>query len=78
MGMLSGLGLHPGLTSKGLNALMGMPFLWGLVSGPSSHFSNPISYPLALVHDVRGKRVVTFLVSDAISTCLLGDGLVKA
>ena len=41
MGMPSGLGLHPGLASKGLNASMGMPLLWGLASGPASPFFKP-------------------------------------
>ena len=41
MGMPNGLGLHPGLASKGLNASMGMPLIWGLASGPASPFFKP-------------------------------------
>ena len=78
MGMPSGLGLHPGLASKGLNALMGMPLLWGLASGPSSSFFKPYQLPPSPCAQRALARAVTFLVLDAISTCLLGAGLVKA
>ena len=56
----------------------GMPLLWGLASGLASPFFKP--YPLPPSPYVRRAwaRAVTFLVLDAISTCLLGAGLVKA
>ena len=78
MGMLNGLGLHPRLASKGLNALMGVPLLWGLASGPSSPFFKPYQLPPSPCARRARARAVTFLVSDTISTCLLGAGLVKA
>ena len=78
MGMPNGLGLHPGLASKGLNASTGMPLLWGLASGPVSPFFKPYQLPPSPCVRREWARVVTFLVSDAISTCLLGAGLVKA
>ena len=78
MGMPSGLGLHPGLASKGLNALMGMPLLWGLASGPASPFFKPYQLPLSPCVRRAWARAVTFLVSNVISMCLLGAGLVKA
>ena len=78
MGMLSGLGLHPGLASKDLNSLMGMPLLWVLASGPSSPFFKPYQLPPSPCARLVWARAVTFIVSDAISTCLLGAGLVKA
>ena len=50
----------------------------GLASGPTSPFFKP--YQLPPSHSVRCAwvRDVTFLVSDAISTCLIEVGLVKA
>ena len=78
MGMPSGLGLHHGLASKNLNASMGMPLLWGLVSGLASPFFKPYQLPPSPCVRRAWARAVTFLVSDAISTCLLGAGLVKA
>ena len=78
MGMPSGLGLHLGLASKGLNASMGMPLLWGLASGPASPFFKPYQLPSSPCVRRAWARAITFLVSDAISTCLLGAGLVKA
>ena len=78
MGMPSGLGLHPGLASKVLNASTGMPLLWGLASGPTSPFFKPYQLPPSPCVRRAWARSVTFLVSDAISTCLLEAGLVKA
>ena len=78
MGMPNGLGLHPGLASKGLNASMGMPLLWGLASGPASPFFKPYQLPPNPCVQRAWATAVTFLVSDAISTCLLRAGLVKA
>ena len=77
MGMPNGLDLHPGLASKGLNALMGMSFLWGLASGSSSPFFKPYQLPPSPCARRAWARAVMFLVSDAIFTCLLGAGLVK-
>ena len=50
----------------------------GLASEPASPFFKP--YQLSPSPCVRcaWARAVTFLVSDAISTCLLGAGLVRA
>ena len=78
MGMPSGLGLHPGLASKGLNASTSLPLLWGLVSGPVSPFFKLYQFPPSPCVRRAWARVVTFLVSDAISTCLLEAGLDKA
>ena len=78
MGMPNGLGLHPGLALKGSNASMGMPLLWGLVSGPASPFFKPYQLPPSPCVRRAWARAVTFLVLDAISMCLLGAGLVKA
>ena len=78
MDMPSGLGLHPWLASKGLNASMGMPLLWGLASGTASPFFKPYQLPPSPYVRRAWARTVTFLISDAIFTCLLGAGLVKA
>ena len=50
----------------------------GLASGPASPFFKP--YQLPPSHCVRyaWARTITLLVSDAISTCLFGAGLVRA
>ena len=48
MGIPNGLGLHPGLESKGLNASMGMPLLWGLASGLASPCFKPYQYGFPL------------------------------
>ena len=50
----------------------------GLVSGPASPFFKPYQLPPNPCVRCAWARVVTFLVSDAISTCLLEAGLVKA
>ena len=78
MGMPSRLGLHLGLASESLNASMGMPLLWGLVSGPASPFFKPYQLPPSPCVRRAWARAVTFLISDATSTCLFGAGLVKA
>ena len=67
-----------GWRQKGLNASMGMPLLCGLASGPASPFFKPYQLPPSPCVWRAWARAVTFLVSDAISTCLLGAGLVKA
>ena len=64
--------------SKGPNASMGMPLLWGLASGTASPFFKPYQLPPSPCVRRVWARAVTFLVSDAISACLLGDRLVKA
>ena len=63
---------------KGLNASMGMSLLWGLASGPASPFFKLYQLPPSPCVQRAWARAVTFLVSDAISTCLLGARLVKA
>ena len=50
----------------------------GLASGPASPFFNPHQLPPSPCVRCVWARAVTFFVSDAISTCLLGAGLVKA
>ena len=70
--------LHPRCRQKGLNASIGMPLLWGLASGPTNPFFKPYQLPPSPCVRRVWERVVTFLVSDAISTCPLGAGLVKA
>ena len=50
----------------------------GLASGPASPFFKPYQLPPNPCVRCAWARVVTFLVLDAISTCLLGAGLVMA
>ena len=50
----------------------------GLVSGPTSPFFKPYQLPPSPCVRCAWARAVTFLVSDAISTGLLGARLVKA
>ena len=50
----------------------------GLASGPASPFFKPYQLPPSPCVRCAWARAVMFLVSDVISTCLLGDGLVKA
>ena len=50
----------------------------GLASGPASPFFKSYQLPPSPCVRCACARAVTFLVSDAISTCLLGAGLVKA
>ena len=50
----------------------------GLVSGPASPFFKPYQLPPSPCVQCAWARAVTFLVLDAISTCLLGAGLVRA
>ena len=50
----------------------------GLASGPASPLFKPYQLPPSPCVRCAWARVVTFLVSDSISTCLLGVGLVKA
>ena len=49
----SGLGLSFGLAQRGMDIALGTPFLWNSRVGLRAHFSNPISYPPALVYGVR-------------------------
>ena len=56
----------------------GRASLLGLVSGPASPFFKPYQLPPSPCVGCAWARAVTFLVPDAISTCLLGAGLVKA
>ena len=50
----------------------------GLTSGPASPFFEPYQLPPSPCLRCAWARAVTFLVLDAISTCLLGAGLVRA
>ena len=50
----------------------------GLASGPASPFFKPYQLPPSPCVRYAWARAVTFLVSDEISTCLLGVGLVRA
>ena len=50
----------------------------GLASGLTTPFFKPYQLPPSPCVRCAWARAVTFLVSDAISTCLLGAGLVKA
>ena len=50
----------------------------GLVSGPASPFFKPYQLPPSPCVRCAWARAVTFLVSNAISTCLLGAWLVRA
>ena len=50
----------------------------GMASGPTSRFFKPYQLRPSLCVRCAWARAVTFLVSDAISTCLLRAGLVKA
>ena len=54
------------------------PASWAWGVGLRAYFSNPISCPPSPCVRYAWARAVTFLVSGAISTCLLGAGLVKA
>ena len=73
---------------------MGKPFLWGLASGLAcfvglGSFLGLVSGPVSLIFQTLSiapspcvrcmwARVLTFLTSGAISTCLIGAGLVRA
>ena len=50
----------------------------GLASGPASPFFQTLQLPPSPCVRCEWARPVTFLIPDAISTCLLGAGLVKA
>ena len=50
----------------------------GLASGPATPFFIPYQLPPSPCVRCAWARAVTLLVSDAISTCLLGAGFVKA
>ena len=50
----------------------------GSASGPASPFFKPYQLPPSPYVRCAWARAVTFLVSDAISTCLLEAGLVRA
>ena len=52
--------------------------LLGLMSGPARLFLKPYQLPPSPWVRCTWARVVSLLVSDAISTCLFGSGLVKA
>ena len=56
---------------------MGAPSL-GLASRPASPFFKPYNFPPSPCVRCAWARAVTFLVSDAISICLLGAELVRA
>ena len=72
----SRLGLHFGLAQRGLYIALGDNFF-----GLGEWAYEPISLILSVAPQplcTEWARAVTLFVSVAISTCLLGDGLIKA
>ena len=63
---------------QGLGRLTGLTFSLGLVSGPARLFFKPYQLPLSPCVRRVCARAVSFLESDATSTCLLKAGLVRA
>ena len=74
----SGLGPRFALAPRGLDISWGAPRLWAWRVGRQTRFSNPINYPPSPCVRNAWARAVTLLVSIAVSTCLLGVGLIKA
>ena len=63
--------------ARGLGVSLGLPLIWAWRVGLRTYFSNPISYPPALVYGVRA-RAVTFLVPGVTSMCQIRAGSVRA
>ena len=59
-------------------AIIGRASPLGLASGPTSPFFIPYQLPPSPCVRYAWARAVTFLISGAISSCLLGAGLVRA
>ena len=57
---LSGLGPRFALAPRGLDISWGAPRLWAWQVGRRARFSNPISYPPALVYGMRGQGLYLF------------------
>ena len=78
MGMPSGLGLHPAMASEGHECFNGHASPLGFSEWSCEPIFQTYQLPPSPCVRRAWARAVTFLVSDAISTCLLGVGLVKA
>ena len=63
---------------QGLGRLTGLTFSLGLASGLARLFFKPYQFPPSLCVRRACARAVSFLKSDATSTCLLRAGLVRA
>ena len=63
---------------QGPGCFIGLASSLGLASGPERLFFKPYQLPPSPCVRYTWERAVTFLVSDAISTCILGAGLVRA
>ena len=70
--------LHPGLASKGPGCFNGHASPLGFRKWAYHPIFQTLSIPPSPCVRRAWARAVTFLVSDAISTCLLEVGLVKA
>ena len=75
---VSGLGSLFWASARDLGVSLGLPLMWAWQVGLRAYFSNPISYPPSPCVRYTWARAVTFLILGAISTCLLGAGLVRA
>ena len=64
--------------ASGLAYFVGLGFFLGLASGPVSLIFQTLSIAPNPYVRCTWARVVTFLASDAISTCMLGAGLFRA
>ena len=62
---------------QGLGCFIGLVSSLGLASGPACLFFKPYQLPPSPCVRYAWARAVSFLVSGAISTCLLGAGLVR-
>ena len=62
----------------GLERLTGLTFSLGLASGPARLFFKPYQLPPNPCVRRACARAISFLESDATSTCLLRAGLVRA
>ena len=63
---------------QGSRCFTGRTSSLGLASGPASLFFKPYQLPPSPCVRYTWAKAVMFLVSGAISTCLLGAGLVRA
>ena len=64
--------------SQGPGYFIGRASTLGLASGPANPFFKPYQLPPSPCVRCAWARAITLLVSDAISTCLFGVGLVRA
>ena len=72
------IGLSFWADAKGLGVSMGLPLLWAWRGGPMRLFFKPYQLPSSVCVRWACARAVSFLESDASSTCLLRAGLVRA